>query len=179
MGGGSRVVVDEFLAASAPEEAFTDAASLVVVFVSIPLFPSVELSPISGFISDRLTKRFVVFALAEMSPAVICDELDSTGSPPPPRLPTSDVPASALFELFSSLFCFCCWARRPMAIAKAWSRFFKVCVSLYASNDCADRNNDSSKRLAICGSFCIHSTGAFGFRACRSRAMFVIILRLS
>jgi hypothetical protein len=62
MGGGSRVVVDEFLAASAPEEAFTDAASLVVVFVSIPLFPSVELSPISGFISDRLTKRFVVFA---------------------------------------------------------------------------------------------------------------------
>jgi hypothetical protein len=106
MGGGSRVVVDEFLAASAPEEAFTDAASLVVVFVSIPLFPSVELSPISGFISDRLTKRFVVFALAEMSPAVICDELDSTGSPPPPRLPTSDVPASALFELFSSLFLF-------------------------------------------------------------------------
>ena len=39
MGGGSRVVVDEFLAASAPEEAFTDAASLVGVRVdtTIPL----------------------------------------------------------------------------------------------------------------------------------------------
>jgi hypothetical protein len=33
----------------------------------------------------------------------------------------------------ASCFCFCCCARNPIAMAKAWSLFFKVCVSLYSS----------------------------------------------
>jgi len=33
----------------------------------------------------------------------------------------------------SSDFCFCCCARKPIAMAKACSLFFNVCVSLYSS----------------------------------------------
>jgi len=45
------------------------------------------------------------------------------------------------------------------------------CLCLKITNEFAERNKDSSRRLAICGSFCIHSTGAFGLRAWSNRAL--------
>ena len=51
-----------------------------------------------------------------------------------------------------------------MLTASCCNLCFRVCVSLYSWKDLADRYNDSSNLLAICGSFFSHSCGALGFR---------------
>jgi hypothetical protein len=79
-------MVDELLVASAADAFTAEFISVSPFTVLVSIFPSAELKPIRGLISDRLTRRlFGILAFAEISPPG-CEEVDNPESVPTPDM---------------------------------------------------------------------------------------------